>query len=143
MLTFIANNIDWLMIMNPRIPHHEVVMVPRTSIIFESEVSITALCLLCSPRYTAVWIKNCLKSTPVIKETTTMVLCTPAMFTQLHSSTNQELFEKYICNHYEKYDGAACPMYRLKLKYPLPFSVSYAQLVTQQYESRNVWKAPL
>jgi len=33
-----------------------------------------------------------------------------AMFTMLHSSTNQELFEKYVCNqssHYEKYDGAA------------------------------------
>jgi len=33
----------------------------------------------------------------------------PAMFTPLHSSKNQELFEKYVCNqssHYEKYNGA-------------------------------------
>jgi len=32
------------------------------------------------------------------------------MFTPLHSSTDQELFEKHVCNHsshYEKYDGAA------------------------------------
>jgi len=52
---------------------------------------------------------------------------------------NQKLFEKYVCNqssHSEKYDGAAHPSYRLKLKYPLPFSVSYVQLVTQQYESK-------
>ena len=49
------------------------------------------------------------------------------MFTPLHSSINQELFEKYICNHMKrkKYDGAACPSDYLKLKYPLPFSVSY------------------
>jgi len=41
---------------------------------------------------------------------------------------NQELFEKHVCNqssHYEKYDGAMHPSYHLKLKYPLPFSVSY------------------
>ena len=41
------------------------------------------------------------------------------VFTPLHSSTNQELFEKYVCNqnsYYEKYDtvdGAACPMHLL------------------------------
>jgi len=46
------------------------------------------------------------------------------MFTRLHSSTNQELFEKYVCNHsshYEKYDGAVCPSYCLRPKHPLPF----------------------
>ena len=77
------------------------------------------LCLLC---YTAVWIKNRLKSMSVIKASTKnmMVLCTPviiwnwsihfpslsAMFNLLHSSTNQEVFEKHLCNqgsHYEKY----------------------------------------
>jgi len=50
------------------------------------------------------------------------------MFILLHSSTNQELIEKYACNqdnHYEKYDGATRPSYCLKLKYPLPFSISY------------------
>ena len=55
------------------------------------------------------------------------------MFTLLYSSTNQELFEKYICNqssHYEKYNGAMHPRYRLKSKYPLAFSVSYVRLVT-------------
>jgi len=49
------------------------------------------------------------------------------MFTPLHSSMNQELLEKYVCNqssHYEKYDGTACPSYHLKLKNPFPFSVS-------------------
>ena len=50
------------------------------------------------------------------------------MFTLLHSSMNQELFKKYACNqsnHYKKYNGAVRPSYRLKLKYPFPFSVSY------------------
>jgi len=73
--------------MNPRIPHHKVVMVPHASII--SEISITVLCL-----------------------------CYPVT----------ELFKKFICNHlyhYEKHDGATRPSYDLKLKYPLPFSVSY------------------
>jgi len=60
-----------------------------------------------------------------------------AMFNLLHSSMNQELFEKYVCNqssHYKKYNGAAYPSYRLKLNYPLILSVCYVQLVTQQYE---------
>jgi len=110
--------------MNPRIPHHKVVMVARTSIIIsKSEVSITVLCLLCSTRYTAVQIKNCSKTTSVITVVTmkiTMVSHAPviiwnwsihcpslsAMFDSLHSSTNQEVFEKHLCNessHYEKY----------------------------------------
>jgi len=42
----------------------------RASIISESEVSISVLCLLCSLCYTAVWIKNCSKSTSVIKVAT-------------------------------------------------------------------------
>ena len=36
-----------------------------------------------------------------------------AMFTPLHSSMNQKLFEKYVCNHssqYEKYDVDTHPM---------------------------------
>ena len=37
--------------------------------------------------------------------------------------------------------GAVHPSYCLKLKYPLPFSVSYIQLVTQQYKSRTVLKS--
>ena len=53
--------------MNPHIPHHN---VPCASIIPESEVSIMVLCLPCSPRYTAVQIKNCLNSTSVIKVAT-------------------------------------------------------------------------
>jgi len=95
----------------------------RTSIISESEVAITVYCLLCSPCYTAVGIKNCWKSMSVIKVATTkntMVPCAPvvvwncsihypslsAMFDLLHSSMNQGLFEKRLCNkssHYEKY----------------------------------------
>ena len=42
--------------------------VPQLS--SETEVSIALLCQLCSTRYTAVRIKNCLKSTSVIKVTT-------------------------------------------------------------------------
>jgi len=82
--------------MNPCIPYHK---VPRASIMSESEVQVSI---------------------------TDGSLC--AMFTPLHSSVNQELFEKYACNQsscYEKYNGAVCPSYRLKLKYPLPFSVSH------------------
>jgi len=118
-VNFFANsNIDWLM--NPHILHHK---VPRASIISESKVSITVLCLLCSPHYTAVRNKNCSKSTSVIKVASmknTMVPHTPvivwnwsihypslsAVFDSLHSSTNQELFEKHLCNKsscYEKY----------------------------------------
>ena len=77
----------------------------------ESEVSIIVLCQLCSPHCTAVRIKNCLKGTSVIKIVwkIRMVPHTPvivwnvsihypslsAMFNLLHSSTNQELFEKH------------------------------------------------
>jgi len=109
--------------MNPCIPHHKVVRVARASIISESEVSFTILCLLCSPRYTAVRIKNCSKSTSVIKVPTTRNMMVPrapvivwnrsihcpslaAMFDLLHSSTNQKVFEKHLCiknSHYEKF----------------------------------------
>jgi len=101
--------------MNPRILHHKVVMVPHAPVISESEVSITVLCLLCLSCYTAVKIKDCSKITSVIKVATvknTMMLCTPvivwnwsihflslsAIVNSLHSSTNQELFEKHLCN---------------------------------------------
>ena len=47
-----------------------IVMIARASIITESEVSITVLHLLCSPRYTAIQIKTCLKGMSVIKVTT-------------------------------------------------------------------------
>ena len=66
------------------------------------------------------------------------------MFTPLHSSMNQELFEKYVSNqssHYENTMVLCAPV--IVWKYPLPFSVSYVQLITQQYKSRSVWKAPL
>jgi len=45
-----------------------------------------------------------------------------AMFDSLLSSTNQELFENNVSklsSHYKNYDVAACPSYRLKLKYSL------------------------
>jgi len=94
-------------------------MIPHASVISESEVSIMALCLLCSPSYTAVRSKNCSKSTSLIKVAAvknTIVPHTPiivrnwstlcpslsAMFNSLHSSTNQE---KHLCNqgsHHEK-----------------------------------------
>ena len=50
------------------------------------------------------------------------------VLTLLHSSTNQELFEKHLGNqssYYEKSDGAVRPSCRLKLKYLLHFTVSY------------------
>jgi len=96
-------------------------MVLHALIISESEVSIMVLCLLCSPHYTAVKIKNCLKSTPVIKVVAVKITMVPrpsfhlklkyplpfsiSLFNSLHSSANQELFEKYLCNqgsHYKK-----------------------------------------
>ena len=108
--------------MNPRIPHHK---VARASIISESEVSITVLCLLYSPHYTAVRIKNCSKSTSVIIRSSHYEKYSgtahpsyrlklkhhchslSAMFNSLHCSMNQEVFEKNPCNkssHYENTD---------------------------------------
>jgi len=79
--------------MNPRILHHKVVMVPHASLVSKTQSEVS--------NYSSL----------------------PAMFTSLHSSMNQKLFEKYICNqssYYEIYtDGAAYPSYHLKLKYPL------------------------
>ena len=92
----------------------------RTSVISESEVSITALCLLCSPSYTVVQSENYSKSTSVInvaavKNTTVprvpiidrnrSIHCPSlsAMFNSLHTSKN---LEKHLCNQgsqYEKY----------------------------------------
>jgi len=84
-------------------------MVLHTSIISESKVSITVLCLPCSPCYTSVRIKNCSKSTSNQSShyENTMVPCSPVIIwnwsihcpslsgilNSLHSSTNQELFE--------------------------------------------------
>ena len=61
-------------------------MTARASIISESEVSITALCLLCSPRYTTVRIKNCSKSMSVIKVATARNMIVPRA-PQLSSET--------------------------------------------------------
>ena len=49
---------------------------------------------------------------------------------------------------YTERNGATRPSYihyrqRRKVKYPLRFVVGYGQLVTQQYESRTIRKAPL
>jgi len=88
-------------------------MVPHASIKSESEVSIAVLWLLCSPRYTAVQIKNYSKSTSVIKlatmkdinsaalllsSKTKVSISLSAMFNLSYSSTNQELFKKHLCN---------------------------------------------
>ena len=91
--------------MNPRIPHHKVVMFHSPQLYLRVKHPLRFFVTHVHP---------------------------------LHSSMNQELFEKYICNQIapmRKYDGAMCPSYRMKLKYPLPFSASYFQLITQQYES--------
>jgi len=62
--------------------------------------------------------------------------------TQQHESRT---VGKYVCIKVatmKSADSTVCFSYRLNLKYPFPFSVSYVQLVTQ-YESKTVWKAPL
>jgi len=115
-----------IILINPLILHHKVGANDSACLNYIWEwniLFITVLCLPCSPRYTAIRIKNCLKSTPVIKVATmknTMVPCIliivwnwsihcsslSAIFNLLHYSTNQELFEKHLCNqgsHYEKY----------------------------------------
>ena len=60
----------------------------------------------------------------------------------LHSRTNQELYEKYLCNqssHYEKYEK-----YRVPLdKGVVPINHCLKSFNPQQYESRPAWKAPL
>ena len=56
-------------LVNPRMPHQKKEMVPRAPATtrLKSEVSIMLRCQLCSTRYTAVRIKNCLKNTSAIK----------------------------------------------------------------------------
>jgi len=49
-----------------RIIRGSTVMGARASIISKSEVSITVLCLLCSPRYTTLQTMNCSKTTSVV-----------------------------------------------------------------------------
>jgi len=110
---FANNNVDWLM--DPCILYHKVVMVLHASIISESEVSIMVLYLLCSPRYTAVWIKHCSKSMSVIKVATL-----------------------------KNMDDAVHSSYHLKRSiHCSPLSAMLNLLHMQQYESRTVWKAPL
>ena len=63
-----------------------------------------------------------------LNEVSITVLCL------LSNSANQELFKKYICNqssHYENTDSATRPSYHLKLKYSLPFSVSYVYIAVR------------
>ena len=71
-----------------------------------------------------------------------------AMFNPLRSISNQELFEKHLCNlcmHTKRKKWCHTPSYinyRLKSKYTLHFVVGYVQPITQQYKSRTVQKAP-
>ena len=111
---FCKINIDW-----PRIPHHNLLMIARASIISESEISITVLCLLCSPHNTAVRIKNCSKSTSKLPLREMWWCCGPPSYRLKlkyllpvsvsyvrRVSMNQEVFEKHLCiktSHYEKY----------------------------------------
>ena len=82
----------------------------------KSEVSITFRCWLCSTHYTAVRIKNCSKSTSAIQayqkkwrhahrlyqlsyeKLSIHYALLSAMFNLLHSSTNQELLKRHLCN---------------------------------------------
>ena len=59
--------------MSPCIPHQTKEITPRapaTNYCLKTEVSIMLHCQLCSTSYTAVQIKNCSKSTSVIKVVT-------------------------------------------------------------------------
>ena len=65
--SILNQELSWKHLYNLRIPKE---MVPRPNFInyrLKSEVSITFFCRLCSTRYTAIQIKNCLKSTSAIK----------------------------------------------------------------------------
>ena len=71
-----------------------------------------------------------------------------ALYNPLYTSiSNQDLFEKHLCNpHILEEMVPRAPVISIivwKVKYPLRFVVSYVQPVTQQYESRTVWKASL
>ena len=59
--------------MNPRMPHQTkgmALLTPATDYHLKSEVSIMLHCQLCSTHYTALQIKNCLKSTSAVKVAT-------------------------------------------------------------------------
>jgi len=86
--------------------HHKVVMVPHSSIISESEISITVIKFVTYIHPVTQQYES--KSTSVIKVATM-----------------------------KNMDGSTCSSYRLKVKYPLHFSINYVRLVTQQYESRS------
>jgi len=65
------------------------------------------------------------------------VILSTATFIPLHSSVNQKLFKKCICNessHYEKYGWCRVPQLSSETEISVAFSVRYAQLVTQQYK---------
>jgi len=66
-------------------PTHSTSMVLRASIVSESEVSITVLCLLCAQSYTVVWFNNCSKSTSVIKIAAGKIglCCMPQLSTEI------------------------------------------------------------
>jgi len=101
--------------MNPRILHYKVVMFRMPQLYLRVRYSLWFLCMLCSPQYTAVQIKNCSRSTSVVATMQKYNGATCSSYNlklkyplpnSLHSRTNQELFEKYLCNqssHYEKY----------------------------------------
>jgi len=75
--------------MNPRIPHHKVVMVLRLNYIWEWSIHYNSLsATVCSPRYTAVWIKNCSKSMSVIKVATMNIqwCCMPQLLSKTEVS---------------------------------------------------------
>ena len=86
-------------------------MILHASITSDGEVSITVLFCYVHPHYTAVRINNCSKGTSVIKVATI-----------------------------KKYDCAARPIYHLKLKYPIPFSVSYFQLVIHSSTNQELFE---
>ena len=65
------------------------------------------------------------------------------MFTLLHSSRSQELFESTLVIKVatiKKYNGAVCPSYRLRLKYPVPSAMF--NLLHSSINQELFWKAP-
>ena len=148
-----------LWLVNPHIPHMKWQCAQAISIIV---IFIMLHCQLCSACYTALWIKNCSKSTSAYHTYQKKWHHTPqlyqllsekwrihyasvlAMFNPLYSNTNRELFEKHLCNqssHYEKYGWFP---FRREAYHVLPlnrhFSLSAKMNGTQRRTLVSPWR---
>jgi len=117
LLTFFANNIDRLI--NPRIPH-QWFCTPQLYLRVKYPLQLFICCVhpitqqyksktfRCTSVIKVSAVKNTIMLRAPIIVWNWSINCPspPAMFNSLHSNTNQELFEKRLCNqgsHHEKY----------------------------------------